>query len=151
MEQFTVKQMDNLNEVNITHLVEESKREGFRFLDRLMHDYQNSSNTFDQPGESLWGVFDPDGQCVAIGGLNCDSYSNETSVGRLRRFYVACEFRRLGLGTLLLKRIIHEANHHFHTLVLHTDTERGDLFYTSFGFVQETRYAHSTHCLRLEG
>ncbi|WHY72813.1 GNAT family N-acetyltransferase [Fictibacillus enclensis] len=150
MEQFTVKQMDNLNEVNITHLVEESKREGFRFLDRLMHDYQNSSNTFDRPGESLWGVFDPDGQCVAIGGLNRDPYANETSVGRLRRFYVACEFRRMGLGTLLLKRIIHEANHHFHKLVLHTDTERGDLFYTSFGFVQETRYPKSTHCLRLK-
>ncbi|SDN24587.1 Acetyltransferase (GNAT) domain-containing protein [Fictibacillus solisalsi] len=150
MEQFTVKQIDDLNEEELTQMVEESKREGFRFLDRLIRDYKNGSNAFDQRGESLWGVFDQDGQCVAIGGLNRDPYTNETSIGRLRRFYVSCTFRRMGLGTLLLRRIIHEANLHFHVLVLHTDTEQGDQFYTSFGFVQETRYPHSTHCLRLK-
>ncbi|KSU81175.1 Acetyltransferase (GNAT) domain-containing protein [Fictibacillus enclensis] len=150
MEQFTVKQMDNLNEEELTHLVEESKREGFRFLDRLIRDYKNGSNAFDQRGESLWGVFDQDGQCVAIGGLNRDPYATETSVGRLRRFYVSSTFRRMGIGKLLLKRIIHEANLHFHVLVLNTDTERGDKFYTSFGFIQESRYPQSTHWLRLK-
>lgn len=150
MEQFTVKQIDNLNKVNIILLVEESKREGFRFLERLVRDYIEGKNNFDQPGESLWGVFDPSGQCVAIGGVNQDPFANGPSIGRIRRFYVAHDHRRLGVGTLLLKSIVKEAHEHFHTLVLHTDTERGDHFYTSAGFVQETRYPQSTHWLRLK-
>ncbi|MDN4525146.1 GNAT family N-acetyltransferase [Fictibacillus fluitans] len=150
MEQFTVKQIDSLNELNITDLVEESKKEGFRFLEWLVRDYIEGKNAFDKPGESLWGIIDPGGQCVAIGGLNQDPFANDPSIGRIRRFYVAHDYRRIGIGTLLLKSIVKEAHKHFHTLVLHTDTVRGDHFYTSYGFVQETRYPHSIHWLRLK-
>ncbi|HCX5354411.1 TPA: GNAT family N-acetyltransferase, partial [Escherichia coli] len=80
---------------------------------------------------------------IAIGGLNIDPFSNEQKIGRLRRFYVSRDYRRNGLGRLLLKKIICDAKNYYKVLVLHTDTEQADNFYTSFGFSKENRYPKS--------
>jgi hypothetical protein len=88
MKEFEVKQIINLFCVDLTHLVKESKEEGFRFLERLVSDYKNGTNNFNKPGEFLYGMFNKEGVLIAIGGLNIDPYSNEQRIGRLRRFYV---------------------------------------------------------------
>ncbi len=149
MEEFEVKQIKNLLYVDLTCLVKESKEEGFRFLERLVKDYKNGTNNFNKPGESLFGAFNKEGVVIAIGGLNIDPFSNEQIIGRLRRFYVSKDYRRSGIGRLLLENIICDAKTNYKVLVLHTDTEQADKFYTSLGFLKENRYPKSTHCLNL--
>lgn len=150
MEEYTIDKIENLLDLDITLLVKESKEEGFRFLERLVHDYRNSTNRFNNPGEALYGVFTKEGILIAIGGLNIDPFSNELAIGRLRRFYVSKDYRRKGLGGFLLKKINCNAKNYFHILVLHTDTEQADQFYRSFGFSKENKYPQSTHWLNLK-
>lgn len=58
----------------ILELEAEAVAEGFRFLTRLVADWKNGANRFDQPGECLLGAF-RDGHLIAIGGLSYDPYA----------------------------------------------------------------------------
>lgn len=86
---------------------------------------------------------------IGIGGLNEDPYTENNKIGRVRRFYIAKEYRRKGLGRLLLARILSDAKTHFNIVVLHTDTEQGDEFYTSSGFVKGIKFVGASHYLNL--
>ncbi|MGE7920020.1 GNAT family N-acetyltransferase [Viridibacillus sp. NPDC093762] len=145
MGKYEVKQINNLLNFDFDSLVKQSKEDGFRFVERLVNDYKNGSNTFNHFGECLFGVFNEEGLLVAIGGLNKDPFSNEHSIGRLRRFYVNKAYRRNGIGSLLVKRIIEKAKKYYKIMVLHTDTEQADKFYTSMGFLKENLYPNSSH------
>ena len=46
---------------------------------------------------------------IGIGGLNEDPYTENNKIGRVRRFYIAKEYRRKGVGRLLLLRILSDA------------------------------------------
>ncbi|MCK0473243.1 GNAT family N-acetyltransferase [Halalkalibacter sp. APA_J-10(15)] len=144
-----VKKIYNLLDFDLDRLVKQSKQDGFRFVERLINDYENGSNTFNNFGEVLFGVFNEEDVLVAIGGLNKDPYSNEKFIGRLRRFYVSKEYRRNGVGSLLVKKMIDEAKRYYNILVLHTDTEQADKFYTSLGFLKENLYPNSSHYMEL--
>jgi GNAT superfamily N-acetyltransferase len=145
MEKFEFKQIKNLLEIEIRHLIEESKNEGFKFLERLMDEYSKGTNTFNKTGEILYGVFHVDGKLIAIGGLNKDPYANDQKIGRLRRFYVSKKYRRKGIGKILLKKIISFAKDHYNVIVLYTDTKQADDFYTSLGFQKGSIFPMSTH------
>ncbi|MGE6256789.1 GNAT family N-acetyltransferase [Heyndrickxia sporothermodurans] len=149
MTAFEVRRIQNLLEMDISLLVKESKEEGFRFLGRLVDEYKDGTNQFIYRGEALYGVFNEEGILIAIGGLNQDPYSNESSIGRVRRFYVSKAFRKNGVGRLLLERIISEARKHYRAIVLHTDMTQADQFYTSLGFVKKSNLKHATHYLKL--
>ena len=150
MGKYEVKQIYNLLNFDADSLVKQSKEDGFRFVERLVNDYKNGSNTFNHSGEGLFGVFNEEGVIVAIGGLNKDPFSNELSIGRLRRFYVSKEYRRNGIGSLLVKKIIDEAKIYYKILVLYTDTEQADKFYTSLGFSKENLYPNSSHFMKFK-
>lgn len=150
MGKYEVKQINNLLNFDLENLVKQSKEEGFRFVERLVNDYKNGSNTFNHFGEGIFGVFNEDSVLVAIGGLNKDPFSNEQYIGRLRRFYVSKEYRRNGIGSLLVKRIIYEAKRYYKILVLLTDTEQADKFYTSIGFSKGNLYSNSSHFMELK-
>ncbi|HWL24451.1 MAG TPA: GNAT family N-acetyltransferase [Ureibacillus sp.] len=150
MEKFEVKHINNLMNFDLVSLVKKSKEEGFRFVERLLNEYQNGSNTFNHLGEGLFGVFNEEGVLVAIGGLNKDPYSNGQNIGRLRRFYVDKEYRRNGIGSLLVKSIIDEAKRYYKILVLHTDTEQADRFYSSIGFTKGNLYPNSSHFMEFK-
>lgn len=137
MEKYVVKQINNL--------IKQSKEDGFHFVERLINEFKSGRNTFNYVGEGLFGVFNEKGVLVAIGGLNKDPFSNEHYIGRLRRFYVDKAYRRNGIGSLLVKRIIDEAKAYYKILVLHTDTEQADKFYTSIGFTKSNLYPHAGH------
>ncbi|MEH7342385.1 GNAT family N-acetyltransferase [Bacillus sp. JJ1532] len=147
--EFKIQKIEELETLEISHLVEESKAAGFRFLEKLVDDYQDGTNRFNKHGESLYGVYNEQGVLIAIGGLNIDPYSNNPKIGRLRRFYVASDFRRSAVGSLLLSKIILEAKYYYEGLVLHTDTDQADLFYTAFGFSKTCDYPNSTHYINL--
>lgn len=145
MGEYEVKHINNLLNFDLDSLVKQSKEEGFRFVERLINEYKNGINTFDHFGEGLFGVFNEKGVLIAIGGLNKDPYSNEQDIGRLRRFYVCKEYRRNGIGSLLVKRIINDAKRYYKILVLFTDTEQADKFYSSVGFKKGNFYLNSSH------
>ncbi|WP_042222200.1 GNAT family N-acetyltransferase [Oceanobacillus manasiensis] len=145
MEKYEVRQLDNLLNFDLDWLVKQSQEEGFRFVERLVNDYKDGSNTFNLPGESLFGVLNEEGTLIAVAGLNKDPFSKDHSIGRIRRFYVSKEIRRNGLGTILVNRIIDEAKKYYKVIVLHTDTKQADKFYTSIGFTKSSLYPKSSH------
>lgn len=150
MEKYEVRYINNLLDYDLESVVKQSKEDGFRFVERLINDYKNGSNTFNQIGEGLFGVFNEEGVLVAIGGLNKDPFSNEQYIGRLRRFYVDKEYRRSGIGSLLVKKIINEAKRFYKILVLHTDTDQADQFYSSIGFTKGNLYPNSSHFMEFK-
>jgi GNAT superfamily N-acetyltransferase len=139
----------DLYKVDFSSLVEESKEEGFRFLDRLVNKYKNGTNNFNKPSESLYGVFTNEGILIGIGGLNVDPYIKGQKVGRVRRFYISKNFRRKGIGQFLLNKIVNEAKKNFDVLVLNTDTPQASQFYSSFGFLEKSLYHKATHIMEL--
>jgi N-acetylglutamate synthase-like GNAT family acetyltransferase len=145
MGKYMVIRITNLLDQDLNTIVQESKEEGFRFVERLLNDYREGTNRFNKQGEAFYGIYDEENELVAIGGLNVDRSSAET--GRVRRFYVKKECRNEGVGTVLLKQIILDAKRSFSVLVLHTDTEKADHFYTAFGFTRGNRYPNATHYL----
>jgi GNAT superfamily N-acetyltransferase len=149
MSDYMINKIEDLSPEEITEILLESKKEGFRFVERLLKDYLDGTNKFNKTGEALYGIYNKEKVLLAVGGLNIDPFSNETSVGRVRRFYVKKEYRQNGLGKLLLQQIITEAKVHFQVLVLHTDTEQAAQFYQRLGFTKRNLYQNSTHYLYL--
>ncbi|GAK04001.1 acetyltransferase, GNAT family [Geomicrobium sp. JCM 19037] len=147
----TVRKLDRVSLSMLSLLVDESQREGFRFIRRLLRDYEEGTNRFDQLGECLVGAYASDGQLIAIAGLNTDPYCDATRVGRLRRFYVSRPYRRKGTGTLMLESIIQYAKPNYDVLTLYTDSKKADRFYTSFGFsrLAQHRSTNTSHYLYL--
>ncbi|WP_214484998.1 GNAT family N-acetyltransferase [Bacillus sp. SM2101] len=150
MDEYVVIEIDDLLNTGLNALVMESKEEGFRFVERLINDYKTGTNKFNNFGEALYGVFNKTGSLVAVGGINIDPFSKEPYIGRLRRFYVSKLYRRNGLGSLLVKKIIVEAKTYFNVLVLYTDTDEASKFYTAIGFSKGNIYQNSTHYLDLK-
>lgn len=101
-------------------------------------------NVFNKTGECLYGVFQGD-MLIGVGGLNEDPYTKDNKIGRLRRFYISRDYRRIGLGNLLLNQLLCHAEKYFEVIVLHADTKQGDVFYTANGFVKGGLYKGSSH------
>lgn len=139
-----IQQIENLMKYEFKYLVQESKEEGVKFLKKLINEYENELNTFNKSGECLYGIFQGE-KLIGIGGLNADPYTENNKIGRLRRFYIAKDYRRIGLGKLLLNKLLSHAEKYFKVVVLHTDTKQGDVFYTANGFVKREVYKRSSH------
>ncbi|WP_051556635.1 GNAT family N-acetyltransferase [Alkalihalobacterium bogoriense] len=147
--EYNVKKIHNLLHYDLKELKEQSKAEGFRFVERVEEEYKTGENQFSNRGEALFGVFSEKEELVALAGLNKDPHSNDSTIGRVRRFYIKQEVRRMGIGRLLINRIIMEAKLYFHTLILYTDTREADAFYQSVGFIKGVEYTKSTHYMKL--
>ncbi|WP_262177710.1 GNAT family N-acetyltransferase [Saccharococcus sp. Marseille-Q5394] len=145
---YLVERVENLNSLDITELVQESEKEGYRFVTRLVNEFEDGTNTFNKPGEVLFCVRKNAGSIVAIGGINQSPFSQEIDEGRLRRFYVLDEVRRNGVGTLLLQSIIDHAKHHFKEITVRTDSAKADAFYRAGGFSFDDSASETTHILR---
>lgn len=145
-----IKEITDLKQVDVSKLVEESEAEGYRFLRRLVDQYEDGSNTFNKAGEVLYGVWDHHNHLVALGGLNRDPYSTKEGIGRLRRFYISASARRQGIGTKLLQQLLKDAHGHFHELVVRTDSSAADAFYRANGFSGDLGLPDATHGIVLE-
>jgi GNAT superfamily N-acetyltransferase len=83
---------------------------------------------------------------IAVGGINREA----DGCGRLRRFYVQPEFRRMGVGRGLAHHILRFAAEHYSRVVLRTDTMAADRFYVSLGFSRLAQDDGATHLLELK-
>jgi hypothetical protein len=126
-------------------LLQEAKAAGFRFLERLRDDWASGANRFDRDGEAIYGYY-VDDCLVAIGGINRQS----PGCGRLRRFYVAMDSRRRGIGRALVLHILAHATQFFDEVVLHTETAAADAFYRAAGFSRIAESEDITHRMKLK-
>jgi len=120
----------------------EAVAEGFRFLTRLIAEWETGTNRFDQAGECLFGAF-RNGRLIAVGGLSCDPFAGP-GTGRLRRVYVARASREQNVGKALVLHLLEQARGHFRVVRLSTDTPEGAAFYLRCGF-QPIQDDNATH------
>jgi GNAT superfamily N-acetyltransferase len=132
---FTIAPLENLS--GIGKIVSASKAEGFRHIERLIEEWESGENRFSKPHEMLLAVKLGD-DIVAIGGVNQEALLSTPS-GRLRRFYVLSPFRRMGIGSMILKEIIRFSSGAFTHLTLYTDNPSAAHFYTCHGFIEVER------------
>jgi GNAT superfamily N-acetyltransferase len=127
----------------LVSLEREATAQGFNFLRRLIDEWQTGRNRFDKPGERLLAAID-NGNMVGIGGLNVDPYEPAGDTARLRRLYVATDFRSRGVGEALVRALLDEAPQTFRVVRLSTDTASGAAFYIRLGFTA-VEHATATH------
>jgi GNAT superfamily N-acetyltransferase len=111
----------------------EAADDGFRFIEKLMTDWESGANRFDQPGECFLGAFSG-ADLVGMGGLNRDPYAKGETAGRIRHLYVRRAARGQGVGSALLRRLLDEASAAFDLVRPRTDTREAAAFYLSHGF-----------------
>jgi len=145
MEGLSIRAISALPE-ELLALEAEALAEGFRFLTRLIAQWQSGANRFDRAGECLLGVFS-NGQLIAVGGLSYDPYAGP-DVGRLRRVYVARASRARDVGKALVSQLLEHAAQQFRVVRLSTDTREGAAFYLRCGF-EPVQDEHATHAKSL--
>jgi GNAT superfamily N-acetyltransferase len=144
-----VVRIEQLPIEDLQPLLEESRAQGFTFVDRLATEYLDGTNRFAGPTEALFGIY-CDRRLVAIGGLNRDPYLQQAATGRVRHVYVLAAWRGQGIGRRLVGRIIAEARPHYRLLTLRTVSEQADRFYRAIGFQTEPEIPNATHHLVLQ-
>jgi GNAT superfamily N-acetyltransferase len=127
------------------HLAEIATAEGFKFVQRLLHDVENESVAFDDRGEFFLCVIDG-GEIIAVGGVTLDPYVRAANVGRIRHVYVHPQHRAKSVGRYLLREIERRAKAVYATLRLRTDTEAGARFYEALGY-RRVNSSTATHTL----
>lgn len=143
-----IQEISVWNYEELVAMLAESSNEGFRHIERLIHEYETGINTFQQEDEALFECRVHD-KVVGICGLNRDPYSEMTDTGRIRRLYVMREFRRHGVGRRLMDAVIQKAGNHYARLVLYTDQPVAESFYRDLGFREVTSTEKITHVLEL--
>ena len=127
----------------IEELRTKASAEGFRFLDKLMAEWDAGRNRFAEPGEVLLGAFQAS-RLVAVGGLNRDPYAGQLGIGRLRHLYVERAARCSGVDSTLVRQLLDRARGVFHSVRLRTDTQEAADFYVRLGF-HPVREETATH------
>ena len=144
-----VERVHDLDTKEIEPLVKESEAEGYRFVTRLVTDYDDGTNKFSEPGEALFLIRNDDREVVAIGGVNLSVFPKDKLVGRLQRFYVLESTRRHGVGSKLLHEIIEHARGKFKEMTVRTESSKADAFYRANGFDLDDSSSETTHIIQL--
>ncbi|GGA34999.1 GNAT family N-acetyltransferase [Psychrobacillus lasiicapitis] len=143
-----VKKISDLNEVDVSRLIQESEKEGYRFVSRLASEYEDGTNRFSEQGEALFGAWDGE-ELVAIGGLNRNTKSKDASAARLQRAYTLPSYRRKGIGSELFNALFVHARGQFNEITTKTESAKADAFYRANGFQFDERSPDITHVYSL--
>jgi GNAT superfamily N-acetyltransferase len=133
---------------SLAELVTESEEEDFRFVRRLVEEWEEGKNRFGQPCEALLAAL-CGARVVGVCGLNRDPYASSPSIGRVRRLYVLPAYRRSGIGRRLVEAVITAARGVFTSLRLRTETAEAARLYTDLGFQECAGVPECTHVLEL--
>jgi GNAT superfamily N-acetyltransferase len=146
MEPITIGILENIT--TIEELAADAQADSRRMVSRLIQEWNDGSNRFDEPGERLY--YSARGtQICAVCGLNRDPFADHPAVGRVRRLYVAVAARRMGVGSAIMNRLMVDAKKHFSTLHLRTFDPGACGFYEAMGFSKVVGDANCTHRLNL--
>jgi GNAT superfamily N-acetyltransferase len=144
----TPHMITRLHDLPLNHLrplVEESRHDGYRFVQRLQDEWLSGANRFDGEGEAIFGYYAAT-MLVGVGGINRQSATS----GRLRRFYVARDWRRKGVGRALVRHILSFAAQFYTEVVVHTESSSADTFYCALGFSRVPGSSDPTHRISIE-
>jgi GNAT superfamily N-acetyltransferase len=129
----------------LRRLADIASDEGFKFLHRLVDDFERGAVVFDDPAAFFLCVVD-DGNLIAVGGVTPDPYMDNPEVGRIRHVYVHPQYRSKSVGRNLMREIEVHAKRAYSMLRLRTDTNAGARFYESLGY-QAVASSTATHAL----
>jgi GNAT superfamily N-acetyltransferase len=118
--------------------------EGFRMLERLADEWHSGEHRFDRPGEALLTAR-IGSRMAGIGGMTIDR-DDETAL-RLRRFYIAPDVRRHGVGRGLALALIRRPECQGRRIVVNAGTAAAPAFWEAHGFVRPGAGAGHTHVL----
>ena len=138
--------LDTLTQQLLEPLLIASRRENFRAIQRLWHDWQQGENRFCQEGELLLGGFWEE-TLVAVGGLNLDPFVPVTApkTGRIRRLYILPEYRRRGIASTLVTALLEHARPSFSRVHVRTNRDDAAAFYEALGFFSSSETSDFTH------
>lgn len=143
-----IEKLQELPPNRIRDLLADSEAAGSRIVRRLVDEWADRTNRFDQPGEALFGA-SAGGRLVGVCGLNVDPYAGDDRVGRVRHLYVLTPSRRLGVGRQLMTQVIDSAGDRFDSLRLRTSNEAAARLYLVMGFRTSAESSQFTHVLDL--
>lgn len=143
-----VTPLADLPEHDLLPLLEESEREGFRFVRRVLEEWRSGVNRFTGRGEVLFGAW-IGGTLVGLCGLMQDPYQERPEVGRLRNLFVLPAYRSHGIGAALTQTVIDAARASFDTLRLRAGTAGAARLYERLGFSPVAKVPDCTHLLQL--
>ena len=112
-------------------------------LDRLAAEWEARETRFDRPGEALFSAHFDD-RLVGIGGMTLDPAV--PGALRMRRFYVAKEFRRRGVARQLALSLLDRKEAGGCPIVVNAGAG-SEAFWESLGFTPDRRQGH-THLMR---
>ena len=140
-----ITRITDLSEVNVEPILVESRLQGYRMIDRLIREWRTGENSFSKPNEAFFG-YTAKGSVVGLGGINEEPYLGVPEYGRIRHLYVLKAWRRRGVGTEILKRIVEFGLQHYTLITLRTPSDTSaDEFYERNGFVRNTSLDTITH------
>lgn len=116
-------------------LASEADRDGVRNVTTLIAKWVDGSERYDGPGESLRiARSSDDGRVIGVGGrARCPDVQGAI---RLRRFYVAVDWRRRGVARALAEELMSEAGRYTDRLTCNAKASAAAaLFWESMGFV----------------
>jgi GNAT superfamily N-acetyltransferase len=148
MNNLEIREVKVLIPEELSELLTESMEEGFRHVSRLINEYTNGINMFNNENEALFECR-INNRVIGICGLNQNPYVGE-GIGRVRRLYILKEFRRHGVGRKIIEAVITKAKKHFQKLELKTDNPSASKFYKTLGFEEVTDDEEVTHCFVLQ-
>ncbi|HET9161186.1 MAG TPA: GNAT family N-acetyltransferase [Caulobacteraceae bacterium] len=127
----TIVRIINELPIGIETLAASAEAEGVRNLSLLISGWV-AGQRFDAEGEALFAAF-ADRALVGVGGVT--PCSNLTGAERVRRFYVAPDHRRSGVGRALAVAAMHEGLQHARILTCNARaTAAATPFWESMGF-----------------
>jgi ribosomal protein S18 acetylase RimI-like enzyme len=144
MERPEFRRLEALPTDAIAPLLAASTAEGFRFVERMVREWDEGTVRFDRPGELLLAA-DDGINLVAIGGLTADPYTGDPTLGRLRHIYVRPDLRRRGTGRRLVQALERAGQPTFRALVLRTDNADASHFYENLGYERLAPGGTATH------
>ena len=130
--------------VEFADVVRLSTREQFGAMQRMREEWDSGANRFDRPGEALFEAR-VGSRLAGLCGLNRDPYASAPEVGRVRHLYVTPEFRRRGVGRMLVAQVVACASRSFSRLRLRTGSDDADRFYVAIGFRRVADQPVATH------
>ncbi|MBI1984883.1 MAG: GNAT family N-acetyltransferase [Candidatus Wildermuthbacteria bacterium] len=139
-----IRRIHNLLNEDVEELHDESKKEGYNLIDKLINGFKSGENKFSKKGECLI-VCEIDNKIVGICGLNIDPLNPRR--GRIRRLYVLPPYRDKGVGRELVKELIHYSNKHFKSVSVNTGNLNVSEFYEELGFKKYDKENGITHLL----
>lgn len=140
-----IRRVKNLLDEDIGELHEESKKEGYNLIDKLINGFKDNTNTFNKTGECLI-VYEVGNKVVAVCGLNIDPLNSRR--GRIRRLYVLPSWRNKGVGTKLVKELIDYSRLHFESVSVNMGNNKISKFYEKLGFKKYNEEQGITHLLQ---